>query len=83
MTGSTSVSIALSPAPVGCLGGGSVCGGGPGVSIYLGGSAVGIDYKLSQRILLGGQSRSWCRHIIQFWFVHHSWHLYGDSHQSA
>ncbi|MCD6013653.1 MAG: type sorting protein, partial [Flavipsychrobacter sp.] len=46
MSGSTVVSILTSPAPVAMIGGGSVCGGGPGVMVGLAGSAIGIQYQL-------------------------------------
>ncbi|MCD6012785.1 MAG: hypothetical protein K0Q79_2647 [Flavipsychrobacter sp.] len=46
MSGSTVVSILTSPAPVIMTGGGSVCGGGPGLPIGLAGSAIGIQYQL-------------------------------------
>ena len=46
MSGTASVSILSSPAIVSMTGGGSVCGGGPGVPVGLSGSAVGISYQL-------------------------------------
>jgi uncharacterized protein YjdB len=46
MSGSATVTIASSPAPVSLTGGGGYCSGGPGVLIGLAGSAIGVNYQL-------------------------------------
>ena len=70
MTGSVNVTVNPLPAQFTVSGGGSVCSGGPGVTITLGGSETGVNYQLfkdgvADGAVLGGTGTNlqWTRTI--------------------
>ncbi len=66
MTGTPAVSVNSLPVAYTVTGGGSLCAGGAGVNIYLGGSEVGVNYQLMNGSVASGSPMAGTGYSLDF-----------------